>query len=264
MPTISDLLGNLFQGIASYQDVTLTIAVACGILLLIAGMRLVTSTQTPDKSRRRVAYGLLIGITLLALLIGVPLFIPYPHDDFLVPGVPLFPICLLVGLFAGLAFFLMRGRRPLAAVLFAVGAVALVPVVISGTSSLLGMGYSPNLIWAAYPLPPILAGAFLAWTTNTGRRYYAPYVLAWLVVVAVVVLPSYVGEMDNYQYTLDSATSWQRYQHASGAAPLINKSMQGELVVSVAYVAATLLLLVLPLLLANLPSRRRTVYTASV
>ncbi|MEP6774757.1 MAG: hypothetical protein ABJA50_04100 [Chloroflexota bacterium] len=263
MPTIPDLLWNLLQGIASYQDVFLSIALVLGIFLLVAGVWLVRSANAPDESGRRVPLGLMIAITLTALLIGVPFFIPYPHADFLVPGVPLFPICLVLGLFSGLAFFRLKGGRPFAAALFAGGALALAPVVVASTSSLLGMGYTPNLIWTAFPLPAILAGGSLAWTLSTGRRYYAPYVLAWLAVVALVALPSYIGEMYGHQATLESATSAQRYLNAPEAGPLIDQSMRAEWIVSGEYVVGTLLLLVLPLVAANFPRSQRSVYAAS-
>ena len=144
MPTIPDLIGNLLEGIASHQDVVLTIAVACGILLLCAGVRLVSSVTAPNRSSCRVAYGLLIGTTLLAILIGVPSFIPYPHVDYLVPGVPFFPICLLVGLLLGFAFFRLKEGQHLATAFLTVGALALVPVAVVGTTGMLGMATLPT------------------------------------------------------------------------------------------------------------------------
>jgi hypothetical protein len=249
MPTIPSLLADLLHSIASYQDIIWGITVVICALLGISGIHLLNSSAPPG---RRQSLTLLAISVLLALAVGLPFFIPYTHYDFLVPGVPFFPLWMLDGLLLGLAIVKIGAHRPLAAVLSILGVMALTPAVVVGTSSLLGMGYTPNIIWGFYPVPPVLAGLLFAWALarrdDKFKTDYRLYLGAWLLVTALILLPVYIGEMDKHQYTLESASTWLRYQGAPEAQPLIDGAIRGELESSVVYVSCSVGLLFLPLL----------------
>ncbi|HEX8218585.1 MAG TPA: hypothetical protein VF914_05140 [Chloroflexia bacterium] len=193
---------------------------------------------------RRFASKLLVGMAVFsALAAGIPLWIPNPHVDYMVPVVPFALASVVVGLLVGLLCrHVLKGHGlPVA---FAIsGGGALLYALLTDLDVLAFEGRSGHGR-GLYVLPAALAGVLLAWLVTSRQAGRAFYVVGWVVVTATWLLALYTGEVA----TLEDAHWYAAYQASEPAtqAARLAQVGQSQLVASVAYLAGSLLLLALP------------------
>ncbi|HVF98651.1 MAG TPA: hypothetical protein VND68_02325 [Chloroflexia bacterium] len=196
---------------------------------------------------QRFASHLLVGMAVFsALAAGIPLWIPNPHLDYMVPVVPFFLASVVVGVLVGLLCRRVWKGHGLPVALVISGAAALLYALLTDLDVLVfeGRGGSGR---GLYVLPAAIAGVLLAWLVTSHQAGRAFYVVGWVVVTATWLLVHYTGEVG----TLEDALWYTTYQTSdltSQAARLAHVG-QSQLVASVAYLTGSLLLLALPFIL---------------
>jgi hypothetical protein len=207
--------------------------------------------------KQRFASHLLVGMALvIALAAGIPLWIPYPHLDYMVPVVPFSVLSTVTGLLIGLLCGRVLKGRGLSVALVISGTAALLYALLTELDVLTFEGRSGSGR-GLYVLPAAIAGVLLAWLVTSHQAGRAFYVVGWVVVTVTWLLLHYTGEVA----TLEDARWYAAYQTSDPTIQAVRLAHvgQSQVVANLAYLAGSLLLLVLPFLFKR--GRRHTLPT---
>ncbi|HEX8221343.1 MAG TPA: hypothetical protein VF914_19295 [Chloroflexia bacterium] len=241
-----------------YQ-ITLWVTTCVSMLLLIlsgTGLDLLESNKS-NVVKRRVSLILLGVAVVIALLVGLPVWLPVPEvNDNLNPWSQVFVLCTLLG--SSLTLLILSVISRPRQLLVAVPCAAITLVLCSQlptVSALLQATGAAGPVWLLYATPFAVAGGVLAWTFKTARWRYALYVSGWFVIMTMLVLPLYLTVMNAPLYNVYNLSTAQQYNEQF--AETVRQASQAQVQISTVYFLAALLLLMLPSLLANRrPSRR--------